>query len=73
MSLFKKKPEYPKLPAGNYEIVLRCSICNGEQIICMQDKTSGELRELYLVTDKEDLEGFCKANSITSDSIKRVY
>jgi len=73
MSIFTRKHNYPNPPEGDYDLVLRCSICNGEQVICMKDKTSGELQELYLVTDENDLEHFCEANHIDPGSIKKVY
>ena len=73
MSLFRKNEEYPELPAGNYDLVLRCSICNGEQVLCMKDKATGALRDLYMRTDQKDLDGFCKANNVKPATIKRVY
>lgn len=73
MSLFRENAEYPELPAGDFELVLRCSICNGEQVLCMKDKATGELRDFYLVKDQEDLDGFCSANKILPGAIKRVY
>lgn len=72
MSLFNKA-KYPKLPEGDYNIVIRCSICNGEQVLCLKDNVSGEMRELMLVNDEEELFGFCKQNSISIDEIKKVY
>lgn len=73
MSFFSRKSEYPKLPSGNFDVVLRCSICNGEEVVCLKDRHSGELRELMLVKSPEDLQGFCEANGISPDSIKKVY
>ena len=73
MSIFSKKTEYPKLPDGDYDIVLRCSICNGEQVLCLKDRGTGELRELMLVNDPDDVEGFCKENKISADEIRKVY
>ena len=67
------KQKYPVLkdPAG--EIVLRCSICNGEQVICVKSKGSNDLREIMLVNSDDDLEGFCKANGLDPASIRKVY
>ena len=73
MSLFAKKPKYPKLPEGGHEVVLRCSICNGEEVICLKDKESGELREIMLVNSPDDLEGFCEVNGLSAADIKKVY
>ena len=73
MSIFgKRRPEYPKAPDGA-DIVLRCSICNGEQVICARDKASGKLQELMLVRSSDDLEGFCSANRIDPMTIEKIY
>jgi len=72
MSIFNKA-KYPKLPKGDNDIVLRCSICNGEQVLCLKDRVSGEMRELMLVNDEEELYGFCKQNGISVNEIKKVY
>lgn len=73
MSLFKKKPEYPTIPEGDYDVVLRCSICNGEEVICLKDKSTCELRDLMLISDPKDLQGFCEVNNISMNDIKKVY
>ena len=73
MSLFAKKAEYPRLPKGDYEIVLRCSICTGEQVICLKDRSTGEMRDFMLVQTPEDISGFCEVNGISADSIRKVY
>ena len=73
MGLFSnKKKDYPKMPQGSYEPVLRCSICTGEQVLCAKD-THGKLHELMLIKTPADLEGFCEANGIRSDQIQKVY
>ena len=39
MGLFRKRaPELPRFPAEEFEPVLRCSICTGEQTACMREK-----------------------------------
>lgn len=74
MGLFdKKKKEYPRFPEGDYEPVLRCSICNGEQILCARERSTGELHELMLVASPRELEEFCKENSLQSESITKIY
>ena len=75
MGLFSKKnrSEYPKMPAGDYEPVIRCSICTGEKVVCAKDRTSGKLIELMLVRDPDELEGFCAANGIDPGSVTKVY
>ena len=59
MGLFSRKkaaPALPEFPAEEYEPVLRCSICTGEQVACMREKSSGRLREVMLIRSEEDLE-----------------
>ena len=74
MGLFrKKKTEYPKMPEGDYEPVIRCSICTGEQTLCARDKSTGKLHELMLIRDPAELEGFCRENGIEPENIEKVY
>ena len=74
MGLFsRKKTEYPKIPAGDYEPVIRCSICTGEQTLCAREKSNGKLHELMLIRDPGELEGFCRENGIQMESIEKVY
>ena len=73
MGLFsKKKSGYPKMPQGDYEPVIRCSICTGEQVLCAKDP-HGKLHEIMLIRTPADLEGFCEANGIAMDQIEKVY
>ena len=74
MGLFsKKKTEYPKIPAGDFEPVIRCSICTGEQVLCVRDRKTRELHELMLIRTPGDLEGFCSANGLSSSEIEKIY
>ena len=74
MGLFsRKKNRYPRMPEGNYEPVLRCSICTGEQVLCARDRQTGKLLEIMLVRRPEELEGFCEQNDISAEDIQRVY
>ena len=74
MGLFgKKKSEYPKMPEGDFEPVLRCSICTGEQVLCAKDRETGELHEIMLIRSPGDLEGFCAANGIAASDVQKVY
>lgn len=74
MGLFdKKKKKYPRFPEGDYEPVLRCSICNGEQILCAREKSTGELHEVMLVRTPHELEEFCRENSLLPESIMKIY
>ena len=74
MGLFgRKEKEYPEMPAGDFEPVLRCSICTGEQVLCAKNKATGELHELMLVKRPEDVSGFASANGISVSDIQKIY
>ena len=74
MGLFsRKKREYPKVPDGDYELVLRCSICTGEQVLCAREHQTGRLLELMLIRGPAELEGFCMENNISPEEIQKVY
>ena len=74
MSLFKKhKMPEPSFPPEEYEPVIRCSICTGEQVACMRERESGRLRELYVIYDREDLERFSRSCGMEPEKIRRIY
>ena len=74
MGLFnRKKNEYPVMPEGSYEPVLRCSICTGEQVLCARDRKTGKVVDLMLIRRPDELEGFCELSNIPPESIRKVY
>ena len=73
MSIFRKKRKYPEFPEGNYEPVIRCSICTGEQVICARDIETEELIPIQLISSPDDLIGFCSENGPDPDKLKKVY
>ncbi len=73
MSIFGKKNRYPVFPEGDFEPVIRCSICTGEQVICALDRKTGKLTSLQLISSPEDLEGFCRENGFTASELRKVY
>ncbi len=76
MNLFRKRKETkPKLPYSleEYEPVLRCSICTGEQVACMRNRESGQLREIMLIRDESDLAEFRKLCGLEDKEIRKVY
>ena len=68
-----KKKEYPVMPQGDFDPVIRCSICTGEQVICAKDRETGELHELMFVRTPHDIESFCVANGIDATEIQKEY
>ena len=71
----KKKKEL--LPAQSYDReaqtpVLRCSICNGEQVAGFQDKETKAFTEVMLIRSSEDLETFRSRYGISGE-IRKIY
>ena len=52
--------------------VIRCSICNGEQVAGFQDNATGHIEEIMLLRSPEDLETFRKTYGVTGE-IRKVY
>lgn len=77
MSLFGRKKEKasaaPSFPAEEYEPVIRCSICTGEQVACMRHRETGRLRELMLLRTEDDLDAFCRQYGLEKSKIRKVY
>lgn len=74
MSIFRKqKQAAPAFSLEEYEPVLRCSICTGEQVACMQNRASGQLREIMLIRSPADLEEFCRTYQVPAESIRKSY
>ena len=48
---FDREQEYP---------ILRCSICNGEQVAGFKDRRTGHFREFGVIRSREELEEFCR-------------
>lgn len=60
--MFGKKKTIPKLEFSREEKtpVIRCSICNGEQVGGLKNRSTGEFEEVMLIRDGNDLEIFQK-------------
>lgn len=72
-SLFQRKPA----PVQTYdhetlEPVIRCSICNGEQVAGFRNKQTGHFEEIALIKSDQDLTAFMDRYGIT-ETIKRIY
>ena len=68
MGLFKKKKTVELLPYDREKEypVLRCSICNGEQVAGFKDRESGRFREITLIRSQSELELFMKQCGVSS-------
>lgn len=66
----KKKINIPQIeytPEKQYA-VLKCSICNGEQVAGFKDKSTGKFTEVCLIKDDKELDAFMEAYNLSSIS-----
>lgn len=56
----KKDPKYKKLEYDkeNQKPILKCSICNGEQVAGFKDNRTGKFHEVMFIRDEKDLQTF---------------
>lgn len=77
MKLFGKRkspePALPDFAPEDYEPVIRASICTGEQVACMRERTTGRLHELMFLRTPEDLAAFCRRYGLREEDIRTVY
>ena len=59
MGIFRKKQiQKADYDRENWRPVLRCSICNGEQVAGFKDQRTGKFHEVMFVRDEKDLQEF---------------
>ena len=61
----KKKITVVDYDRENWRPVLRCSICNGEQVAGFKNVHTGEFKEEACIRSKDDLENFRQKYRIT--------
>ena len=68
MSLFGKKKAEPKFEydSNRHKAVLKCSICNGEQVAGFKDTQSGHFYEVMLIRSGRDLDSFMEMYDLSS-------
>ena len=75
MSLFsgkeKKLDRVIDYNPGNMQAILKCSICNGEQVAGFKDNKTGKFTEVMLIKSDKDLDAFKKLYGI--DSVTKEY
>ena len=66
--LFKKKAKDPvvKFDQERQRAVIKCSICNGEQVAGFKDKHTGHFTEVMLIRDAADLDRFMKMYNLSA-------
>lgn len=70
MSLFKKKIEFKNYDKEMKIPVLKCSICNGEQVAGFKDIRTGRFEEVMFIQSEKDLELFKKQYHIDTEIVK---
>lgn len=68
----KKKTVEKSYDPAKQTPVLRCSICNGEQVVGFKDNKTGHFEEIMLIRDDVDLESFRQEYGITGN-IRKEY
>ncbi|MCI8448460.1 MAG: aspartate dehydrogenase [Eubacterium sp.] len=66
----KKKQQKLEYDRENQKPVLRCSICNGEQVAGLKDLRSGRFHEVMFVRDEKEVKEFmemCGISEITKE------
>ncbi len=66
-----KKEEKKSFDRENKKPVLKCSICNGEQVAGFKDIHTGRFEEVMFIRDEKDLSEFLELYGI--DRISKEY
>lgn len=71
--MFGKKKEHNEVifDPSKQIAILRCSICNGEQVACFKNMETGEIQEIALIREEKELHEFMKQYGISK--ITKVY
>lgn len=69
--IFKRKQKKADYDRENQKPVLRCSICNGEQVAGFKDLRTGKFQEVMLIRDYRDLKRFKDMYDI--DFVEKEY
>ena len=67
----KKKTKIKDYDKENLQPVLRCSICNGEQVAGFKNTHSGQFEEVMFIRDEKDLDTFMKMYGL--ETITKEY
>lgn len=71
MMLFGKKKTKKTYDKGNQRPVLKCSICNGEQVAGFKDIHTGKFEEIMLIRNQADLNTFLEMYDL--EEIEKEY
>lgn len=64
----RKKPALPEVEYNKetQQAILKCSICNGEQVAGFKDRQTGHFMEVMLIKNDKDMETFKKVYGVES-------
>lgn len=73
MGLFRRKEQTSSVTydPGTQKPVIKCSICNGEQVAGFKNKSTGEFAEVMLIRNQDDLDFFKKMYNL--DEVSKEY
>ena len=67
----KKRVEKIENDKENLRPILKCSICNGEQVAGLKNINTGKFEEVMLIRNKKDLDKFMELYDISD--VKKEY
>ena len=67
----KKKQEKLEFDSQNQKPILKCSICNGEQVAGFKDMRTGKFHEVMFVRSQKDLYAFMEMYGL--DDVAKEY
>ncbi len=62
------KNDIKQYDKNDWKPVIKCSICNGEQVAGFKDIHTGKFEEIMLIRDNDDLNFFLKRYDLTDVS-----
>ena len=65
---YRKAVRKKKYDKENLRPILKCSICNGEQVAGFKNIHSGKFEEIMLIRNRDDLEAFMEMYDISEIS-----
>ena len=70
MGLFKKKTKVKTYDKDNKKLVIKASICNGEQVAGFKEIHTGKIEDVMLIKSPAELEKFKAMYGIDEEIIK---
>ena len=70
--MMRKKAKRKTYDKVNMKPILKCSICNGEQVAGFKDLRTGKFEEVALICSGKDLEAFKKTYGIEEKTGRTV-